>query len=106
VNEYVAGLFGSYTLIPSSEANIFYEAWKTKPNKKNLLVRPEDFKIRNRRRNGIRGKVVDIRYFGSYYETEVLIGELSIIIRSKNRKSKKDETVYIYCQMKNVWWIA
>jgi iron(III) transport system ATP-binding protein len=105
-NEYVAGLFGSYNFIPSSDANLFYEGWKINPKKKNLLVRPEDFKITGRKANGVKGKIIDVRYFGSYYETDVLLGEVSVTVRTKKKKSKQGADVYIRCYMKNVWWVA
>ena len=103
LNEYVAGLFGNYNLIAAAEVNIFYTERKIKSRRKNLLIRPEDFKIVSRKQNGVTGKVTDVTYFGSYYEIEVAAGETSITIKSKKRKVKKGDDTYITCAPESMW---
>jgi len=103
LSEYVAGLFGNYNLITTSQVNIFYDAWKIKSRRKNMLVRPEDFKIVSRKQNGLMGKVTDVTYFGSYYEIEVSVGEISIIIKCKKKKVKQGDDIYITCPLESMW---
>jgi iron(III) transport system ATP-binding protein len=103
LNEYVAGLFGNYNLITSPHINIFYDAWKIRSRRKNMLIRPEDFKIVSRKHNRVVGKVTDVTYFGSYYEIEVSVGEITIIIKSKKRKVKMGEDIYISCPLESMW---
>src|SRR5688572_11260170 len=45
VNEYVAGLFGSYNLIPAPAIKNFEGLPGIKQNRKNVLIRPENFKV-------------------------------------------------------------
>jgi iron(III) transport system ATP-binding protein len=103
LNEYVAGLFGNYNLISAANATVFYNLWKVKPNDKNLLIRPEDFKIVRRKQRAVQGKVISSTYFGSYYEIEVFSGDLRILIKSKKRKVKRGDDVYVRCAKEDVW---
>ncbi len=105
LNEYVAGLFGNYNLISAADATVFYNLWKIRPKDKNLLVRPEDFKIVSRKQKALQGKVISATYFGSYYEIEVLSGDLRILIKSKKRKVKRGDDIYFKCAKEDVWHI-
>jgi len=105
LNEYIAGLFGNYNLIPPSDANPFYSIWEMKPKRKNLLVRPENFKIVSKKRKSLEGKVTQTTFFGSYYEIEILLGENSITLKSKREELKNGDTVYVRCSPEDAWYI-
>ncbi|MTI20521.1 ABC transporter ATP-binding protein [Fulvivirga sp. RKSG066] len=80
INEYVAGLFGTYNLIDKA-------SWKlqnkklTQVNEK-VIVRPEMFKLHFNGESMKKGKVTKVNYYGSHEELEVKIGDQSIKVRS------------------------
>lgn len=104
-NEYVAGLFGNYNLINYAQARWPYELLGIKPSKKNLLIRPENFKIVTKKHKAVSGKVVEVNYFGSYYEVEVRVDEYNILIRTKKDKVKKGDRVYVKCSLEDVCYL-
>lgn len=101
LNEYVAGLFGTYNVITDLYSEPFFKIWGSKSNGKSLLIRPENFKVTKKKRKAIEGKITKITFFGSYYEIEVLIGDLIVTIRKKKVRFKKGDLVYIQCLLKN-----
>jgi ABC-type sugar transport system ATPase subunit len=84
VNEYAAGLFGKYNLLDAAVVGIEH-------NKK-LFLRPEDVKIVDA---GMKGSVVDVLFFGSYYEVLVSMGDDILTIRDLAGSYSKDETVFV-----------
>ena len=105
-NEYVAGLFGNYNLIKSAHADWLCVLWGIKPPKKNLLIRPENFKIVTKKHKAVPGKVVEVNYFGSYYEVEVKVDEYNILIRTKKDKVKRGDRVYVKCSLEDVCYLS
>ncbi|HZB13907.1 MAG TPA: ABC transporter ATP-binding protein [Chryseolinea sp.] len=102
VSEYVAGLFGNYNLLDGANALSLIERWGMKATKKRLLIRPENLKIVTKKHNAVPGKVVAVSYFGSYYEINVKVEELNILIRSKKNKAKRGDRVYVKCSSGDV----
>lgn len=102
VDEYTAGLFGTYNLIPELLAIRFYRTWKMKPAGKPLIIRPEEFKIVKKKNSLVSGAVTNICFFGSYYEIEVEIDNISILIKSKRNEVQAGQTVYLTCSPKHV----
>jgi len=94
VNEYVAGLFGKYSVIdPKTE--LFSKLVQTRNTRKRLFVRPEQFKIVYKRSGGLSGKVTRVNFFGSYYETEVECTETVIAVKTETCNFSKGDTVYV-----------
>ena len=78
VNQYVAGLFGSYNLVGE-------ELWKIGKNRfpfisNKYLVRPEDFKINTP--NGNISIIKAINFMGSYDELVVSVNDNQLLVRS------------------------
>ena len=105
-NEYVAGLFGNYNLINGAKATWMDVLWGIKMSKKNLLIRPENFKIVTKKHKAISAKVVDVNYFGSYYEVEARVDEYNILIRTKKDKVKRGDRVYVKCSLGDVCYLS
>ena len=80
VNEYVAGLFGSYTALSAVAFNSFAARLGIRPARKTVIVRPEDFRIGNKKHNSLYGKVNQVNYFGSHYEVGVSLPGFDIIV--------------------------
>jgi iron(III) transport system ATP-binding protein len=102
VSEYVAGLFGNYNFFDGSKAEFF----GLKPSKKNLLIRPENFKIVTKKHKAVPGKVTAINYFGSYYEIDVKGEGLKMLIRGKRNSVKEGDRVYVRCAVGEVCYVA
>ena len=92
VNEYVAGMFGRYNLLTTKQAALF----GIKANGKSVIVRPEDFFINTASANGVKGIVKKISFWGSFYEMEVGVDEITIITRMGRNKWDIGEEVYVY----------
>lgn len=95
-NEYIAGLFGSYTLFNTSEASLFPGLKKKIIDTNHFFSRPEQFMITSSpQENMVKGKVEDASFWGSFYEITVCIGEKKIIVKSIDRGFKKGDDIYI-----------
>ncbi|MBY0436174.1 MAG: ABC transporter ATP-binding protein [Cyclobacteriaceae bacterium] len=77
VNKYVAGLFGSYTVITPA----LCKAFKLRTSKKLRIMRPHHFAIAHKA--GIKGIVKNISYFGTHVEYTVSKGKEEIVLRSE-----------------------
>ena len=75
-NKYVAGLFGRYNLLKPSQAALF-----GLETKENMMIRPEDFVINSSLQNGVEGLIQKISFWGSFYEAEVLVDDMKIIVK-------------------------
>lgn len=91
VNAYVAGLFGRFSIMP--------DRWKAGTDRGKFLVcRPEQltFYKREAAGEGIKGEVVDVRYYGSHNEVEVNVGETELLVRVAVNASVKRKLVTVY----------
>ena len=89
VNEYVAGLFGFYNLLPKNARNFFKTDQK--------IVRPEYFKIIAKPSSkSKRGKIVDVQFLGSYHLLGVSISSAIVVIQESVGFTRKvGDIVYI-----------
>ena len=67
LNEYVAGLFGTYSII----APKFIELFPLLNENKRRFIRPNDFVLSLNKSNGVAAEVEDIQFMGSHFETTV-----------------------------------
>jgi iron(III) transport system ATP-binding protein len=102
VDEYAAGLFGTYNLIGASLATQLHKILGIKLTDKPLLIRPENLKLVKKKTNALTGTVTDISFFGSYYEVEVMLGGHRLLIKRKRNKLKKGDAVHIRCSPKHL----
>lgn len=80
LNEYVAGLFGKYTVIPAGKTNVFEPSVKTR---KDIFVRPEALVMeKTSKQGGCKGLVLANAYYGSHYDVTVQINDQNFVIRS------------------------
>lgn len=105
VNEYTAGLFGTYNLITREKAKAFSTLPEVNIDGKSMLIRPEDFKIVKEGSGTLKGSVNKVNYFGSYCEVEVLLSENNITVKTDERGYSKGDTVYVSLPGDNVWYI-
>lgn len=84
VNEYVAGLFGSYVMLEPKELRALLRNGSKKPT----IVRPEDFVV-SVRGKGVKGLVKKVNYFGSYKEISIDVMKKSFLIKISNNVTIK-----------------
>lgn len=90
MNEYVAGLFGKYNLLKPPIASLF----SMDTNGNDIITRPEHFKISNSG-NGISGIVSKTNFRGSFYETEVIVGNAKIVVKDDSNQWKIGDKIFI-----------
>jgi ABC-type sugar transport system ATPase subunit len=76
-NEYVAGLFGTFSLL--DKKMIRQLGISTKENK--FFARPEDLLVTK----GTRGRVVAVKYFGNHYLLSVETSKQTLLVRSEKK---------------------
>lgn len=89
VNEYVAGLFGKYNLLTAEQAALFGIV----ANGATVMLRPEEFIITAN--EGVKGTIQKISFWGSFYEAEVLIENVKIVVRVMRNEWKVGEEVWV-----------
>lgn len=94
-DEYVAGLFGKYSVIDISRSPEFSRSIKAASKGKRLFIRPEYFTITKRSKTSIAGKVDKISFCGSYYELEVSTQANVITVTTPTCSLKKGDAVYL-----------
>lgn len=87
-SEYIAGLFGDYNLIPAAKAKVLATLPGIRANGKELLVRPESFKLVPQQEGTVTGKVKDTRYYGSYHAVDVQLGEATVTVKTGSGLAK------------------
>ena len=89
VNEYVAGMFGKYNLLTPVQA-----AWfGIEANGKEVMIRPESFVIN--KNDGVKGTIQKISFWGGFYEVQVLVKDLKIVVRSPGNVWKDGDAVFV-----------
>jgi ABC-type sugar transport system ATPase subunit len=88
-NEYVAGMFGKYNLLTPEQASGF----GIEANEEEVLIRPEDFIINEK--EGEKGRIEKISFWGSFYEAEILLKDLKIVVRLAKNKWDAGEEVFL-----------
>jgi ABC-type sugar transport system ATPase subunit len=104
INEYVAGLFGKYNLLKPDQAKIFSGLPELKMNDKGtMMVRPENIRIAAEGDHALKGKVAKITFYGSYYEIEVELQHVQILVKTQKNGFKVGGPVYITVDPEGVW---
>lgn len=103
-NEYVAGLFGKYYLLPPSWVETLLGESVHVPEAKSIFVRPESFLVVSGTAQGLVGTVGRVTFFGSYYEAEVLSGNGSVVLRT-NQNLKEGASIKIGLLPGRDWFI-
>ncbi|WP_162426030.1 ABC transporter ATP-binding protein [Pontibacter pudoricolor] len=101
VDEYTASLFGKYNVIPASKSELFAEGTSNKRKGKDLLIRPESVTLAAS--GGVPGIVTAAQYFGSFYELDVQVEEVTLLVRTNREGLKAGDAVQV--KLKNVWWV-
>lgn len=111
VDAYTGGLFGKYNLIRPSMFRRFsvipaFSRSVRQAGKKNVFVRPEQFRLVSESPQAIKGKVRQTSFFGSYRELDIAVGEHSIIVRSDKPGVDTGDTVYVSLRSNGPLWLV
>lgn len=104
VNEYVAGLFGAYNLVPADQVPVLAGLHGIEANGKDVLIRPEHLRLESE--GEVTGQVVNIRFFGPYYETELVVGPLKLTVRTEEKSLTKGDTTGVAIRQDSVWYLG
>lgn len=103
VNEYVAGLFGSYNLIGAEAIAGFANIAGNWANGQAFFFRPEDVLLSDNDTNGVIAQVLDVSFFGSYYDIKVAVGNANILARSAGNHFQKGDIVGVSFNKEKIW---
>lgn len=90
VNEYVAGLFGNYQILNTREQNLL----EIKSDSKNLIIRPEDFRIRQRKEKN-RFRVEAVHFLGNLFELNLVYRDFEILVATTHDRFQVGDKVEI-----------
>jgi ABC-type Fe3+/spermidine/putrescine transport system ATPase subunit len=105
VDEYTAGLFGTYNLLSHSVTKLLANSPTAGKHNKKLFLRPEDISLSMKAGEGLEATVKEILFYGSYYEAVVMAGKNKITVRITATTLSKGDTVYLHFPTDNGWSI-
>lgn len=106
INTYVAGLFGKYNLIRSKDTTVLQKVLSLHQNEKDVMIRPENFKIVTAKNKAFRAEVRRIRFFGTHYEVDVKFETLKLILRTATANFKKGDVIYLSANNNEVAYLT
>ncbi len=88
LNEYVAGLFGTYNLVNKELVELINEG-DTK------FIRPERLWLQKEGNGSLKGTVKQIRFYGNYYEIDIITGNNTLVARMPAIEFNEGDLVYV-----------
>ncbi len=95
LNEYAAGLFGSYNLLTPEEATLFPSLQKIPAQNGQVFTRPEQFRIGPETNGSVIGIIEKISFWGAFYEITVSTAIKTIIVKTWQSHFSQGDTVYL-----------
>jgi ABC-type sugar transport system ATPase subunit len=95
INEYCAGLFGLYSLIPPDKAKHLLDSSNSKTLGHSTIIRPEQFSIVPEAQNAISGTIEKVLFYGSYMILDVMAQDLLLHIYSTSHNYKVGDTIFV-----------
>lgn len=105
-NVYVAGLFGRYNLLKAKALEGLPGIRGAAAEEKNLLIRPESFKITAAQEGSLAGKVKKVLFYGNYYALEVAVKDQLLQVETPQTHLKKGDALRLYVSPADVWHIT
>ncbi|MBI2282609.1 MAG: ABC transporter ATP-binding protein [Bacteroidetes bacterium] len=82
VNEYVAGLLGSYVLLPEAVLSLFTKNRSWPVMNQHYLVRPEQFRIVPEQAGAVKAVIEQVGFWGAFFEIKAAVAGNSITIKT------------------------
>lgn len=106
VNEYAAGLFGDYNLLPQTISAMLVSQGTPAKRSLKLFVRPEDLQLSTTQQPGASPAIIKtIHYYGSYYEVTTTIGKHKLLVKTVQSNFTPGDTVYLSLQAGEQWYL-
>jgi ABC-type sugar transport system ATPase subunit len=100
---YVAGLFGSFNLIPAALASPLYR-FNDVQKGKDLFFRPEDVRIRNSADEGIVATVENIAFMGAYDELTLHVEDIRFVARAMHHGAAVGDVLQVSFDIDKFWY--
>jgi ABC-type sulfate/molybdate transport systems ATPase subunit len=91
VNEYCAGLFGDYNVFTKDQFKKFFDKRITTER---IFVRPQEILL-SKDSGSIKGKIIDLKFMGTYYSVEINCGGLIIKTKTNDNDYKEGNSVFL-----------
>lgn len=95
MNEYVAGLLGSYVLLTAEEWRVLGGSSGSPLLSDQYLLRPEQFSITKSENGGVQGSIQQIRFWGSFFEIQVQMPGKIIPVKTMETDFSVGDSVHI-----------
>jgi ABC-type sulfate/molybdate transport systems ATPase subunit len=105
VDEYTAGLFGNFVLIEPQHLNSIFKLKLPAKKGKKIMLRPERFSLAGRKERGIKGEVVNVAYYGNYYEADVVIADTVVTIQTAPNRLEAGSKVNLKLKKDDLWYL-
>lgn len=110
IDEYTGGLFGKYMILTRADIKRFARLRGMKKliadtAKRNILLRPEDFKLGRKGEHTMRGKVRSTMFYGDHHEVEVVMGNRVLTINTGVNGIQPGDTVYLSGIRGKGWYV-
>ena len=105
VNEYTAGLFGKYNLVPPSLVHAAWGLANSKVAGKQYLVRPEYLRLKNDPKGGVPVEIENVLFYGSHFEYEVILENTPLTVRAQEQTFSKGDTVFLELLPESLWLV-
>ncbi|MBD1398852.1 ABC transporter ATP-binding protein [Pontibacter sp. JH31] len=105
VDEYTAALFGSYNLIPAAAADSFTAIPGISPQSRDLLIRPESFRLTTAEATAVTATVSKVTFFGGFYELEAQLPGRAVTLKTSQQPPAVGSQVYLTVAPEDVWYL-
>jgi iron(III) transport system ATP-binding protein len=105
VNEYAAGLFGAYNLLTGPVVAALAKQAGTRKKGPQLLVRPESFTLTPGPGQGLTGRVLEVRFYGSYYELAVELLGSAVRVKTADNHFSVGDVVSASVSKNRMWYV-
>lgn len=102
---YVAALFGDYNLPGPGAAKLIAALPGIPQQDKQMIIRPENFRLATGPEGTLAGKVGKVTFFGSFYELEVLLADELLLVKTGTGAYQPGQTIYLTVPPEGVWYV-
>ncbi|MBY0479427.1 MAG: ABC transporter ATP-binding protein [Chitinophagaceae bacterium] len=102
-NEYCAALFGTYNLINVGNKQILAALKGAEADEQQLLIRPEQIKIKTENKTALKGSIAKVLFFGSYYMLDVVIDQQLLHVKTEKGAYAEGEQIYLSIDAADLW---
>jgi ABC-type sulfate/molybdate transport systems ATPase subunit len=103
VDEYVAGLFGNYNLLPPSRAKQIFGKVDFVASGSSCMIRPEQVQISLKGKTSAKAMVKRCEFAGSHFNITLRIDDVSLLVTSAKGDHKRGDEVFISLRNSILW---